>query len=268
MLLIMGLGTQMVFWDDQFCSQLAAHGYWVIRFDNRDVGLSSRLDELGVPKVVELYLHRELLKDFKPPYTIEDMAGDALGLMRALEIEAAHVVGVSMGGMIGQVMAINHPDCLLTLSSIMSSTGDPSLPAPSAEGAQLLITPSPEEREAFIEYSVEVWQILSGTTYTFSLETLQEMAGISFDRGRSAAGFARQLSAILANGSRRERLKSVKLPVLVIHGDADPLMPLEGGIDTANSIPGAKKLIIEGMGHALPPGVWPQVIEAITQHAV
>ena len=267
MVLIMGLGTQMVFWDDEFCSQLASHHFWVIRFDNRDVGLSSRLDKLGVPDVVELFLQPELIKDFQAPYSLEDMAADTFGLMDELNIESAHIVGTSMGGMIGQVMAIMNPERFLSFASIMSSTGHPSLPPPTAEATQLLIIPSPTDRDGFIDHSVMVWNLLTGSTFEIPEESIREKAALSFERGRSAAGLARQLAAILSNGSRREALKSLRVSTIVIHGNADPLVPVEAGIDTFESIPGAKKLIIEGMGHSLPPAVWPQVIDAIIQNA-
>ena len=263
MLLIMGLGEQMIAWDEEFCARLAANGYWVIRFDNRDVGASTRFDEAGVPNLLALMRGEAV----DVPYTLEDMAKDAIGLLEALAIEVAHVVGISMGGMIAQTIAINHPTRVRTLTSIMSTTGDPNLPSPKPEAAQLLYTPSPTERRAYIDHSVVVGHILSGPGYPSSEERRRELAGRVYDRGVNPSGLGRQLAAIFASGSRKAALKSIHIPTLVIHGDADPLIPVEAGIDTAESIPGAKLMIIEGLGHGLPPEVWPQVMEAIASHA-
>jgi pimeloyl-ACP methyl ester carboxylesterase len=263
MLLVMGLGEQMIAWDEEVCRQLAAKGYWVIRFDNRDIGRSTRFDDAGIPDLLALMQGEAV----EVPYTLDDMAKDSVGLLEALEIEAAHIVGVSMGGMIAQTMAINHPERVRTLTSMMSTTGDPGLPSPKPEAVQLLFTPAPTERTAFIEYSVNVRRILGGSDFPLNEERMREIAGRSCDRGLNPAGFGRQLAAVLASGSRKEALKSVDIPTLVIHGDADPLIPVEGGIDTAESISGAQLMIIEGMGHDLPPDIWPQIVEAIAGHA-
>jgi len=268
MLLIMGLGEQMIGWDEDFCTQLASHGYWVIRFDNRDVGLSTRLDEAGVPDILALFQAQTQGKPMQVPYTLHDMADDAVGLLDALDVESAHVVGISMGGMIAQEMVIHHPERVRTLTSIMSSTGNPDLPPPSNEAMSILVTPFPTDREGYIENAIHTWKILSGPGFPIEEVRIKERAGRAFDRGLSLAGTARQLAAILASGSRKERLRSVTQKTLVIHGDADPLVPVECGRDTAASIPGAELLIIEGMGHDLPLAVIPRVIEAITLHAV
>ena len=267
MLLISGLGGQMIDWDEDFCAHLAARGYWVIRFDNRDVGLSTRLDELGVPDVLSLMQAQAQGGATLAPYTLRDMAGDAAGLLDALGVESAHVVGVSMGGMIAQEMAIHHPHRVRTLTSIMSTTGNPALPTPKPEALSVLLTPAPADREGYLVYSLHTWRVLRGPGFPDETERIQERAGRSFDRGLSPAGVGRQLAAVLASGSRHEALRSVAAPALVIHGDADPLVPVEGGIDTANAIPGAELLIIEGMGHDLPLPVAARVIEAIARHA-
>jgi pimeloyl-ACP methyl ester carboxylesterase len=268
MLLVAGLGMQMIGWEEGFCSQLAGRGYWVIRFDNRDVGLSTRLDEAGIPDTQAVMQAAAQGKKAEVPYTLRDMAADAVGLLDALGIESAHVVGVSMGGMIVQEMAIHYPDRIRTMTSIMSSTGNPGLPPPRPEAMSLLLTPPPTDRAGYIESGVKAGRVLIGSAALFDEGRARELAGQDFDRGLSPAGTARQLAAILASGSRKEALKSVTVPTLVIHGDADPLVPVEGGMDTADAIPGAELLIIEGMGHDLPPPIWARVIEAIARHAV
>ena len=266
MLLVAGLGVQMIDWDEAFCQELAAHGYWVIRFDNRDVGLSTRFDEAGVPNIPALMQAQMLGGTVKAPYLLRDMAADAAGLLDAIHVESAHVVGVSMGGMIAQELVIRHAGCVRTLTSIMSTTGNPGLPRPKPAAMAILLETPPSDRRDYIESSVRVSQVL-GAGLPYDEASVRERAGRAFDRGLSPAGTARQLAAVLASGSRKEALKSVTVPTLVIHGDADPLVPVAGGIDTADAIPGAKLMIIKGMGHALPPAVWPQVIEAIADHA-
>ncbi len=267
LLLIMGLGAQMISWDEDFCRELAARGYWVIRFDNRDIGLSTKLDEAGVPNILALLQAQTQGEVTQAPYMLRDMADDSAGLLEALGIESAHVVGVSMGGMIAQEMAIHHPKRVRTLTSIMSSTGNPELPPPKPEALTILLTPPPTDREGYLKYSLQTWRVLSGPEFQIDEDLALERANRFYDRGLSPAGTARQLAAILASGSRKEALQSVTAPTLVIHGNADPLVPVEGGIETAGSIAGAELLIIEGMGHDLPPALAPQVIEAIAQHA-
>jgi pimeloyl-ACP methyl ester carboxylesterase len=247
---------------------LAQQGYWVIRFDNRDVGLSTKMETAGVPDILAMYQAVFAGETVQAPYLLNDMAKDAVGLLDALEIASAHVVGVSMGGMIAQSMAIHHPERVRTLTSIMSSSGDPNLPPPSAEAVGILVNPAPVERKAYVAHEVEVWRVLNGPGFPVDEERVRERAGRFFDRGLSPEGTARQLAAILASGSRKEGLRSLTVPTLVIHGDADPLVPVEGGIDTANAVPGAELMIIEGMGHDIPLPVAPQVIAAIARHAV
>ena len=268
MLLVMGLGAQLIAWDEEFCEKLAASGYWVIRFDNRDVGLSTRFDQAGIPDILAMLQAQMLGEALNAPYLLKDVADDAVGLLDSIGVQSAHVVGASMGGMIVQEMAIHHAQRIRTMTSIMSSTGNPSLPPPKPEAIEILMKPPAANRAAHIESSVEASKILGGPALAFDEARIRERAGQTYDRGLSPAGTARQLAAILASGSRKEALKSVRVPTLVIHGDIDPLVPVEGGIDTAQAIPDAQLLIIEGMGHDLPPVIWPQVIEAITQHAV
>jgi pimeloyl-ACP methyl ester carboxylesterase len=265
--LIMGLAAQMIAWDDDFCIELAARGHRVIRFDNRDIGLSTRLDHLGLPNVVAL-LHDQMQgKPVSAPYTLSDMAADVVGLLNALDIKSAHVVGASMGGAIAQTLAIEHPQRLRTMTTIMSTSGAPGLPPPKPEALQLLLTPTPTEQAAYYQRFLQTWKVLRGPGFPLDEARDLERAAQTFVRGLNPAGVARQLAAILASGSRGEALRAVRVPTLVIHGDADPLVPVECGIDVAERVPGAKRLIVKGMGHALPIPMWPQIIDAIAAHA-
>ena len=272
LLLIMGLATQMIAWDEVFCSELASRGYWVIRFDNRDIGLSQRFDDKGVPNIMALLPAVLLGKTIAAPYTLADMADDAVGLFDALKIDAAHVVGASMGGAIAQEMAIRHSDRVLTLTSIMSSTGEPGLPPPKPEALQVLLTPAPTDRGAYLDSYAQTYKVLRGPGFPADEARDRERAERVFARGLNPAGAARQLAAVFASGSRKAALATLSVPTLVIHGDADPLVPVECGMATANAIPGAELLIIEGMGHALPITMWPItmwpcIIEGIARHA-
>lgn len=267
LLLIMGLGTQMIAWEEAFCEELAGRGYFVVRFDNRDVGLSSKLSQHGMPDVVSLFSQALMGKPVKAPYTLRDMANDTVGLLDALDIERAHIVGASMGGMIGQEMAIHHPQRMLTLTSIMSSTGDPKLPTATPEAMAVLFAPPAKTREAFIENYKRVWTVLRGPGFPLDAAKDPERAARVWDRGVNPEGRARQLVAILASGDRTAALANVRVPTLVIHGDIDPLARYEGGVATAKAIPGARLVTIKGMGHALPIPLWPQLIDAIAGHA-
>jgi len=269
MVLIMGLGGQLTSWDEEFCAQLAAEGYWVVRFDNRDSGLSTKFDQLGVRDPMEFsYAFIQGIGLKNPPYLLKDMADDTVGLMDSLEIEAAHVVGISMGGMIAQEMAINFPERLRTLTSMMSSTGNPTLPLPTAEAIAVLAAETSDVLEIYIEDSVKAWAILAGPHMPIPEDKIRRDAERNFKRSYTPDGFARQFGAIISSGDRQEALKSVGVPTLVIHGDADPLVPVEGGIDTAESVPGARLEVIEGMGHALPPVIWARIVGLISGHAV
>jgi pimeloyl-ACP methyl ester carboxylesterase len=262
MLLIMGLGAQMIRWDDAFCKALAAQGHWVIRFDNRDVGLSTKFDQAGIPNIMSLIQGNKV----EVPYKLKDMAADAVGLLDRLGIKSADIVGVSMGGMIAQSLAIHYPNRVRTLTSIMSSTGNPNLPQTRPEAMQILLASAASNREDYIANELKAAKVLHGPTYPLDEEYVRNYAERSYDRCYHPQGFPRQLGAILASGSRNEALAKVKIPTLVIHGTADPLVPVEGGKDTAKSIPGAKLLIIEGMGHSFPIEAVPQILQAILQH--
>jgi pimeloyl-ACP methyl ester carboxylesterase len=267
MLLIMGLGTQMIHWDDDFCRQLAARRFRVIRFDNRDIGKSSRLSGGKRLTALELLKLRFLKIPVAAPYTLRDMAEDVIGLMDALHIKSAHVVGASMGGMIAQEIAISFPQRVRSLTSIMSTTGNPKVPPPTREATAMLLAPPPSTKEEYFARYAQTWKILRVGSFPEDEALDRPRAERTFERGLNPAGAGRQLRAILASGSRKERLRSVKAPTLVIHGTVDPLVRPEGGKDTAASIPGAKLMMIEGMGHALPIRMWPQIIDAIDKHA-
>jgi pimeloyl-ACP methyl ester carboxylesterase len=267
MLLIMGLGAQMIHWDDDFCRQLAARGFRVIRFDNRDIGQSSKLTGGKRLGPVELLKLRFLKIPVAAPYRLHDMALDVIGLMDALDIKSAHLVGASMGGMIAQEVAISFPQRVRSLTSIMSTTGNPKLPPPTREAAAVLMAPPPKTKEEYFERFAQTWKVLRVGSFPQDEALDRSRAERTFERGLNPAGVARQLRAVLASGSRKERLASVKAPTLVIHGTVDPLVPAAGGKDTAASIPGARLLMIAGMGHALPIPMWPEIIGAIDKHA-
>ena len=251
LLLIGGLADQLIHWDDDLCRDLSRRGHFIIRYDNRDAGLSTKFDNAA------------------SPYTLEDMADDAIGLLDALRIAKAHICGMSMGGMIAQTIAIRHPSRILSLISIYSATGNPELPQPKPEIMKFLMTPPPKEREANIEHMLGVFKTLAGSGFPLDIEWTRKIMAESFDRSFYPQGFARQLVAILTQKDRRPALASVKVPTLVIHGTDDPLVPVEGGKDTAKAIPGAQLMLIEGMGHDLPHGgAWPRVVEAITAHTL
>jgi pimeloyl-ACP methyl ester carboxylesterase len=267
LLLIMGLGAQMIHWDDEFCRQLAARGFRVVRFDNRDIGKSSHLSGGKRLSPLELLKLRFLKIPVAAPYKLIDMARDTIGLMDTLGIKSAHVVGASMGGMIAQEIAITFPERVRSLTSIMSTTGNPKVPGPTREAAAVLMAPPPATKEEYFARFAQTWKVLRNGSFSEDEALDPARARRTYERGLNPPGVGRQLRAILASGSRKERLRSVKAPTLVIHGTVDPLVNPEGGKDTAASIPGAKLVMIEGMGHALPIPMWPQIIDAIDKHA-
>lgn len=268
LLLIMGLGVQMIGWDAAFCVRLAAQGYRIIRFDNRDVGLSTKFDEADTPGRLAFLMAFLFNKAIQAPYLLSNMAEDAVSLLDALRVDSAHVVGASMGGMIGQLLAIHYPQRMRTLTSFMSTTSDPRLPRPSLKAAKLFLKRIPTDLTGFVESSIASSQLLSGPRFPIDEARIRRQAKRAFKRGFHPAGIKRQLAAVLASGSRKEALQNVTAPTLVIHGDADPLVPLAAGMATAQAVPGARLMVIEGLGHGSPPSVWPQLIEAVTRHAV
>ena len=266
LLLIMGLGAQMIHWDDDFCRQLAARGFRVIRFDNRDIGKSSHLSGGKRLTPFELLKQRFLKIPVASTYKLIDMAKDTVGLMDVLGIKSAHLVGASMGGMIAQEVALSFPQRVRSLTSIMSTTGNPKVPPPTREAAAVLMAPPPTSKEEYFARFAKTWKVLRVGSFPEDEALDPSRAARTYERGLNPAGVGRQLRAVLASGSRKERLGQVKVPTLVIHGTVDPLVRPEGGKDTAASIPGAKLLMIEGMGHALPIPMWPQIIGAIDEH--
>ncbi len=263
LLLIMGLGTQMLAWHEDFCTQLAERGYFVIRHDNRDIGHSTRLDGARTPSLKQL-----LTRDKRAAtYTLADMAGDSVGVLDHLGIDKAHIVGASMGGMIAQTIAIRFPHRTLSLVSIMSNTGGRWHGQPQLSMYAVLLKPSPRDREAFINHGVEMFTKIGGSGYEPDIEDLRDIATRSYDRGHDPQGSQRQLAAIIADRDRTPLLRRLKIPATVIHGAEDKLVRPSGGRTTANAIPGAKLLLIDGMGHGLPRGAWPQIIGAIDETA-
>jgi pimeloyl-ACP methyl ester carboxylesterase len=263
LLLIMGLGAQMILWHEEFCEQFAARGYRVIRFDNRDAGKSTWFPHLGVPDVMGAVTAALARQPVDAPYLLRDMAADAVGVLDALQIDTADIVGASMGGMIAQTVAIDCPERVRTLTSIMSSTGNPDLPPASPDALAVLLAPPPRTRAESIERSVTVFRTIGSPGFPFDEAGVRERAERSYERGFNPDGTVRQLVAILASGSRTEALRSVTAPALVIHGKDDPLVPLAAGRATADAIPGAELLAIDGMGHDMPRALWPRLVEAI-----
>ncbi len=263
LILVMGLATQMIAWDSGFCSILADRGFRVVRFDNRDVGRSTKIDAAGVPSRLDMLSGRRATA----AYLLRDLARDTFGLMDHLEIESAHLAGASMGGMIAQTMAIERPERVRSAVSIMSTTGSRWVGMPSFKAFSALMAAPPKNRDEMIERTLRTFRVIGSPGFAFDEERVREIAGRSYDRGHSTAGVIRQLHAILASGDRTRALRELDLPATVIHGSKDPLVRPSGGRATARAIPGARLRIIDGMGHDLPRGVWPQVSEEIAATA-
>jgi pimeloyl-ACP methyl ester carboxylesterase len=260
LLLVMGLGSQLIHWPEEFCELLAGRGFHVVRFDNRDVGHSTKLDDLPVPDLAAV-----AAGDVSDAgYTLDDMADDAVGLLDHLGIDAAHVAGASMGGMIGQTMAIRHPQRVLSLCSIMSTTGDRTVGQALPEAMAVLLSPAPSDRDGYIDFHVKAFKAIGSPGFPLDEDFLRWRGAATYDRSYYPDGFKRQLAAIIASGDRTEALAQVSVPTVVVHGREDPLITVSGGEATARAIPGAELVVIPGMGHDLPQGVWQQVIEAIT----
>ncbi|WP_277979753.1 alpha/beta fold hydrolase [Sphingomonas phyllosphaerae] len=265
-LLIMGLGAQLVRWPPAMVDALVARGYRVIRFDNRDVGLSTKFDHAGVPSIVWTVMQKQFGRVPVVPYTLTDMAADAVGVLDALGVERAHFVGASMGGMIAQLVAAGWPERAASLTSIMSTTGHPGCSRPSMRATALLLRqPRSNDVEAIVAHGTMAGRAVSGR---FPMEDalMAERIRAETLRNRCPTGFLRQMAAIVADGDRTERLRAITAPTLVIHGSDDPLVPPAGGRETARAIPGARLLEIDGMGHTLPPELIAPIVEAIDDH--
>jgi len=269
-LLIMGLGTQMIAWPDAFCLTLAQRGFRVVRFDNRDIGLSTKIENAALVDLVAAFSRAMAGKPVEAPYTLDDMAADAIGLMNVLRVGRAHLVGASMGGMIAQIVAAKYADRARSLTSIMSSSGDPGLPPGKPEAISALLSPRPAstDRETIIREGVRVLRAIGSPGFPTSDAELRAKVERASDRSYYPPGAGRHLLAVLASGSRVELLKKISMPTLVIHGADDPLVPVEAGEDTARHIPGAGLKIIPGMGHDLADGLIPILVEAIAKHCL
>jgi pimeloyl-ACP methyl ester carboxylesterase len=262
MVLVMGLATQMIAWHEEFCEQLADRGFYVVRFDNRDIGRSTHLDFR--PPTMGQMLRRRVSPE---QYTLSDMAEDTARLMSELGIIPAHVIGVSMGGMIAQVLAAERPEAVRSLTSIMSTTGSRRHGQPALSVYKYLLRPPPRDREGYIERSAEVFGLVGSTGFPRDESYIRERAGLSYDRGYDIRAGGRQLGAIIASADRTKQLRTIKAPTLVIHGTVDKMIRPSGGRATAKAIPGARLVEIEGMGHDLPRGVWPRILDAVSEHA-
>ena len=268
-LLVMGLGTQMIAWPDELIEGLVARGFRVIHYDNRDVGLSQRMDGAPAANLVWTMVKARFGLPIRPAYSLSDMAQDGIALLDMLGIAKAHVVGASMGGMIVQLMAAQYPERVSTMMSIMSSSGRSGLPGPRADIRKRLMAPLPSNptREEAVRLGAESIEAISYADMKRPHDAFVDMAARAFDRGYYPLGMKRQLLAIIADGSRVERLKTIKVPTLVVHGGADPLVPKEGSEDIARLVPGARLEIIEEMGHDLPPSQVERMVNLIAGHA-
>lgn len=268
LLLIIGLGCQLIHWQDAFCQQIAENGYYVIRYDNRDKGLSTKLDELSANEVMGKIVALFMGEKVPVPYTIEDMADDASGLLDALNIEKAHICGMSMGGYIAQTFALKNPTRTLSLTSIYSTPGNRAKYPPTQEVSEAMMQPEPLEREANIEHVLRFFKLTYGTGIEFDEEWHRSLFSRTYDRSFCPEGTGRQLLAIMTQKDREEDLKQLNIPSLIVHGDADPLVPITGGKATADAIPGAEFMVVKGMGHVVPNlnAYWGDIKDAIIAH--
>jgi pimeloyl-ACP methyl ester carboxylesterase len=267
LLLIAGIGGQMMGWDEALCKKWAQKGLYVIHFDNRDVGLTTKMEEAVLPDIEKVVKAVKNGKKASVPYTVGDMADDSIGLLEALKIDKAHICGISMGGIIAQTIAFKHPARVRSLTLIYSTTGNPDLPQPKPEVMELLLTPQPPQRDGFIDYQMKLYKRIHGLGFPIDEAWHRQLAALSYDRAYYPLGKARQFAAITAQGNRKPLLASITAPTLVIHGADDPLIPVAAGVDIAEAIPGAELMIIEGMGHDMPhDGAWFGIVEAVTAH--
>jgi len=268
LILIMGLGTQMIAWPDELCTGLAQQGFYVVRFDNRDIGLSEKMENAHIPKASRLMLLSKLRLPMRVPYTLNDMARDVIGLMDSLGMSRAHIVGASMGGMIGQIVAALFPQRILSFTSIMSSSGDRKLPGARQDIVMDMARRAMGMEPVTMEGTIALWRKIGSPGYQPSDEELAARITRSMERSNYPEGYSRHLAAIIANGSRVELLKKITAPTLVIHGKDDALVPVECGIDTAKHIRGSRLEVIVGMGHDLPGELVPTFVQLISEHAL
>ena len=266
-LLIMGLGCQMIRWNQEICDGLLDRGFRVIRFDNRDCGLSTRCETLSIP---DFRGFMQTGRFSALPYTLETMADDAMGLLAALGIPQAHIVGASMGGAIAQIVAARYPKQVLSLTSIMSSSGNPLLPPPSPAAMASLTSPLPlvRDRATIVQDAIKRFQVVASPGFPTPIDELNALFGAEYDRGFYPAGVARQLAALMSHGDRRPLLRSIRCPTVVLHGKDDPLIPYAHGKDVAMNIPQAAMTGIEGMGHDFPKALTSVFVAAIVQAAI
>lgn len=269
LLLISGLGLQLTSWPDEFVEGLVDLGFYVIRYDNRDTGLSTKFEHAGTPSLGLAWLKSLVHWPIRPPYSLEDMADDAVGVLSALGVARAHVVGMSMGGMIGQLMAAKYPSRVLSLTSIMSSSGRRGLPGPTPEVKRMMMSrPKPgADVDAIVEQAVRLLQAIASPTYPTPEKLLRRRVARALRRNCCPGGVVRQILAVAASGDRTPQLRTIVAPTLVIHGAADPMVPLACGIDTAQAIPNARLEVIEGMGHDLPTQLLERLLALIDAHA-
>ncbi len=268
LLLVMGLGAQLVFWEEEFCESLANRGFHVIRFDNRDCGLSTKFDKADVPSLKVLMSNDHSNEAVALPYTMDDLADDSVGLLDALGIQSAHFVGASMGGMIVQTVGWRHRERVRSITSIMSTTGDPSLPPPSPEALSVLFSPTVSGKDEYVKNALKSWEVVRGSGYVPDIDRIRKRSERSWDRCYAPEGVQRQMAAILGQGSRKAQLSELSVPFLVIHGTDDPLLSQECGQDTADAVSGAEIILIEGMGHDMPRETWPIIINGIANLAL
>ncbi len=265
LLLVMGLGCQMVHWEDGFCDLLVEAGHRVVRFDNRDTGRSTWFTEAGTPDLAEVMMRTAAGEPVDVPYRLDDMADDAIAVLEDLGLASAHVVGTSLGGMIAQCAALRHRDRVRTLTSIMSTTGRPGLPLGESEAMARLMLPAPDDLDALEDHNLETTRMLRGEGFALDEAMSRARTRRAFGRGHNPSGSGRQVAAIAASPPRHESLAALEIPALVIHGDADPLVHPGCGVDTHESLPDSELLMIEGLGHELPAGVWPMLVEAVSK---
>lgn len=262
-LLVAGLGMQCCDWDDRLVALLVGEGFEVVRYDNRDVGLSSHLTPAGVPDLTEVLVSGARAA----PYLVEDMATDALDLLDALDVGAAHVIGVSMGGMIAQALAVRAPSRVQSLCSVMSTTGDPSVGRPRQEAAEALLRPAPRTAEEAERQAVETWRLIGSPAYPIDEALERAKARRAFLRAHDPDGVARQLAAVLASPDRTPALRSLEVPTFVVHGADDPLVDVSGGLATAAAVPGASLWVVPGMGHHLPEALYGELVARYVRFA-